>query len=157
MILNTTKHKLIQIHPKYLSNISKYITDQINSMSGMCSKDDGYILNINNIIYDKNFIISRISGHIQINIKYNIEHMKPDISEVLECRVENIYKEGIFCKYKNLMTVFIPSNFLQDWKFCYESMINSNTKKSINIKDTINVKITSIKYDGIYNCIGILE
>lgn len=155
MISTKNKSIQLQIHPQYFANIYKQIEHQLSSTLKMCYKDDGYILSIDNIKYDNDLVISRTSGHLQIKVNYDVQFIKPNNGDKVTCNIKNIYKEGIFCMYEDLISIFIPSTYLEDWNLFGNMFINKITKNRLCVNDTIECEFISVKYENnSYHCIG---
>lgn len=143
----------IILRPDELTHIELNIEKKIRKKIGMCSKEKGYIIMINNIQKKIQNIISRVSGNCKFKVSYNIYTLKPENDHIYNVLVSNIFKEGIFCEY-NRIKILIPVSCLTQYVFENKTFINDN-KHIIQTGDWIKVQITNVRYDDQnYQCIA---
>lgn len=134
MLINTKTMKTqLEILPSNFNNIQSGIESQLYKIISSCNEEDGFIKSVSNIKYTNNPIISRVSGSLLVDVKYDIETIKPMVEEIIECKITNILKDGIYCSYDNFSNdqfiLFIPITFLTNYEFNGFTFINSDTKK----------------------------
>lgn len=158
MINTELVNEEIIIRPSELDKVHDTIVKKINEKIGTCSLEKGYIVGVENIyrhiLQNK---ISRNSGNCIFNVSYNIQTLKPTKGHVYEATIVNIFKEGIFCEYKNIK-ILIPISELKEYEFC--QFIPSFTCKDKNLKigDKITVVIFAVRYENKnYKCIAKLN
>lgn len=128
----------ILLHPEECGNIKKYIHDKIRKHIGECTKEDGFVCDIQEIEILKDNIISRVTGDVFFKAKYKYTTLKPDIGHVYDAKVLQRFDEGLFCEFQGIR-IFVP--------------VDSNT--SIDTKNLIRVNIQNTRYeDRHYQCIG---
>lgn len=160
MKYNSTNQTTIILRPFELCNINQNILNKLNETIGKCSKDNGYILEINEFEKVGNNFISNVNGYIIYNINYKFTAFKPTIGVSYSTEIEFIYKEGIFTKL-NFIKILIPSHFIKEWKFVnnIDDVYYEKGDKKLRTNDFIDIEITSIRYNNHeYQCIAkILE
>ena len=132
------------LKPDELYDVNSSIYNKINEKCfGFCSQDVGYIISFNNIVKINNNIISRSGNEIVFKVSYDVNVFKPNIDDEYEAIITNIFDEGIILEYLNKIRILIPKSNLNENGFEF----TNNTYNNWNIGDTINIKITQIKYE----------
>ena len=146
----------IEVEPKYMtSNIHQVILSKIKEKYiNTCSEKNGYVLDILKINHINISGINDCSSNLFFKVDCEIQMLLPTIGKKIDCNVDMIFQHGIFSGFKNLK-VLIPINTLEHWVHDHSSNTFKKGKKKINLKDTIPVEITDIRYENCkYSCIG---
>lgn len=134
-------------------NIRKILLkDKLHS----CSKQDGYIIDILEILsYEKNRL-SRTGSSVIFDVVFSAEVFLPRYGSEIEAVVKIIFfKKGLRLNSYNL-NIFVPATNLKDWEFKNDSIVRGS--ESIRSGDTVIVVITNTRYEKKrYDCIGILK
>ncbi len=148
----------IELKPDKLDyNIKDHIAQELQNKVGNCNKKYGYILEIIDILSIVNKSISNTSSNIVFSVKYKAKNLKPEINNVISCKVFMIFPQGIFSGI-NDMKILIPDNELSHYTFNHKENTFYNSEKTINKDDTIDIVIKSVKYmKKKYSCIGVLK
>lgn len=146
----------IEVEPMYMtSNIHQVILSKIKEKYiNTCSEKNGYVLDILKINHINISGINDCSSNLFFKVDCEIQMLLPTIGKKIDCNVDMIFQHGIFSGFKNLK-VLIPINTLEHWVHDHSGNTFKKGKKKINLKDTIPVEITDIRYENCkYSCIG---
>ena len=146
----------IEVEPMYMtSNIHEVILSKIKEKYiNTCSEKNGYVLDILKINHINISGINDCSSNLFFKVDCEIQMLLPTIGKKIDCDVDMIFQHGIFSGFKNLK-VLIPINTLEHWVHDHSGNTFKKGKKKINLKDTIPVEITDIRYENCkYSCIG---
>lgn len=146
----------IEVEPMYMtSNIHEVILSKIKEKYiNTCSEKNGYVLDILKINHINISGINDCSSNLFFKVDCEIQMLLPTIGKKIDCNVDMIFQHGIFSGFKNLK-VLIPINTLEHWVHDHSGNTFKKGKKKINLKDTIPVEITDIRYENCkYSCIG---
>ena len=137
-------------------NIKTHILEQLKfSLVNTCSKENGYILDVLEVLQIIDNIIDKTNSMPIFTILCKIEYLKPEIDSVYNGDVCMIFEHGIFTDIKNKFKVLIPIDSLDQFEYKSDDNIFKNDKLEICINSNINCKITSIKYEKKqFICIG---
>ena len=122
-----------------------------------CTKENGYIIEIIKINRIKNKYISGNNCEIIFEVDIDAEVLKPEINKIFTDKVCMIFSGGIFIDVKNKFKILIPLAYLYNLVFDQENKHFKNEKTGFIIKenDTIDVKITGIKFSkNNFSCFG---
>lgn len=132
------KEEDVLLHPAECGDIKKHIHEKIRKHIGECTKEDGFVCDIQEIEILKENIISRVTGDVFFKAKYKYTTLKPEIGHVYEAKVLQKFEEGLFCEFQGIR-IFVPFD----------------TDVQIDLKIPIRVEIRNIRYeDRHYQCIG---
>ena len=137
-------------------NIKTHILEQLKlSLVNTCSKENGYILDVLEVLQIIDNIIDNTNSVPIFNILCKIEYLKPEINSVYNGDVCMIFEHGIFTDIKNKFKVLIPIDSLEKFDYYSEENVFKNDKLTICMDSNINCKLTSIKYEkNQFICIG---
>jgi DNA-directed RNA polymerase subunit E'/Rpb7 len=151
-----TQTEQMVLSPKELCQIQATILNKLNQKIATCTKAYGYITSIQHL-HSYHNIISRFSGDCIFTVRYSFKALKPEIGHCINVSVDAIFKEGIFTQYAG-MNILIPSNECPGWTYTNGMFKNETSNRAICVGDTIEIRITCIKYDHHqYKCIGVLK
>jgi DNA-directed RNA polymerase subunit E'/Rpb7 len=121
-----------------------------------CSKETGYILNVNKIVKIKDNYISNVNSSTIFVIDIEIESLIPYLNNIYTDKVCMIFNGGLFMTINDKIKVLIPSNSLEDYIFDSTNKFFKGPKKQIiKENDIIKIKITGIKYSKKnFSCFG---
>ena len=152
-ILVSRASKQIHLKPFMLHDAKGNIVSIIRSQIGTYVSTYGYIKDIVDITISSTGSISRWSEDVLFDAEYTIHHVIPRVGDVYECLINNIIPQGIFCSFEK---IFILLPVKDDWEY-------SEKRKSMTIGDTIfteggkvDARITTVKFENMYKCIGVL-
>lgn len=154
--------KKICLQSEYFDkNIKNHIFNKVKQdLENTCSKEYGYILEVNKIIKIKDNYISSNCENIFI-VDLEMTTLKPEIDKVFEGLICMIFSGGVFINVKNKLKVLVPISYLSDYNFCQDkSMFINNNNQNLTIKheDRVNVIISGIKYSKQnFSCFGKLK
>lgn len=123
-----------------------------NKFTQTCSKNDGYILDIEDYKIISNRIVEH--GAISLELELTATTLKPDINQTYTGEVCMLFEHGFFVEIKNCLKVLIPINKLKNYSFNKDCFVSKKNK--ISLKDTLQIKIEMIRYDNGYECLGCL-
>jgi len=148
----------IKVCPHELNrNIKETICTKVQAKYDQsCDKEYGYIINILDITCEgDNIIISSGKGDILFYVKLTALFLNPFSGLVLKCKINRIFKLGIFGNLEKLK-ILIPAKKLEDWTYIDDTY--KNDSKILKSGDEIFVKIIEVKYEKkSYSCIAILS
>jgi len=135
-----------------LHDVRGNIISTIRSQIGTYISTYGYIKDIKDIDISPVGDISRMSEDILFKAEYTIHHVIPRVGDVYECGISNIIPQGIFCSFEK---IFILLPVQPDWEY-YENHVKSmKIGDSLFYEgDTIRARITTVKFENMYKCIG---
>jgi DNA-directed RNA polymerase subunit E'/Rpb7 len=141
--------KKICLDPEYLDNqIYKHLLEKLNkTYKNECSKDIGYILNINKIININNNYISPANSSIVFDVTVDATILKPEKDLQVEGRVFMVFNNGIFIEVIKNFKILVLKNSLAGYKFDQQNLSYTKGKKVIKNDDIIKVKISGVKYE----------
>lgn len=159
MTTTVTMDKRLCVSPEFLGkNLNKHIFNFLKEITkNECNRDDGYIIDIKKLNKIKNNYISGNNCELIFEVEILVEILKPEINKIFKERVCMIFSGGIFIDVKEKFKVLIPLSSLENFVFNQEKKIFTNTKTSLVIKesDTIDVKITGVKFSkNNFSCFG---
>lgn len=145
----------MRIDPKFLSSsLDSYISSEIKKkIIGSCTAK-GYVEIINDIVIN-DIYISKASCDTIASVNVNEIVWKPEIGDELDAKVTTVHKGGVMCKSRNDMGIFLPLSTLAPYVFANGEYVFE--KKKIAIDSLVKIKITQIKFEGNFRCIGKLE
>lgn len=142
------------ITPNYInSNIMKYIFSLLKTKyEKKCEEKDGLILSIDNILNAEN-MISKDSCYVIFDVTFEASVIKPEKDMILTFKPSYLLEsKGIFGKIYENINIFIPENYIKDWKYVEDSYVKDESKITKDIQ--IDVKVKDIKFNSTkYNCI----
>lgn len=146
----------IALEPSEFGDVKKNIYNKIHKKMGSCNKEYGYIIDITDIIIDRN-IICRYSGNCLYDVEYSIQYLKPSVNDKFLCEITSMSNKGIYCKYSTIV-VFIPSLEIENRWTCKNKYYQNNiTQQIIRVGDKIMVKLTVALYENkSFSCIGVI-
>jgi len=151
----------IHLNPKYLnSDIYKSLLDELKEKTKKeCTGEYGHIININGITRIIGGLnVSSINCDITCDVEFDAETLKPKVGDEYSGKVCAILpKAGILIEVKNCLRVLVKSDSLHNYihEVIGNRYVHIREKKSINIGDTINVKLRGVKYtDHKFCCFG---
>jgi DNA-directed RNA polymerase subunit E'/Rpb7 len=159
MSTNIVIEKRICLEPELLNkDLKENIFKKMENISiNECTKEYGYILNINKLLKIKDSSISSNCEHIFIT-EFDIKTLKPEIGKEFDGTICMIFVGGIFIIIENKLKVLIPISTIDNFKHDKDQnyFINKkNPKKIIKQGDTLTVKISGIKYSKQnFSCFG---
>lgn len=173
-IFNVKENKKdhIILKPRELENVIGNITNKIMLKIGACDKQNGYIIDIQNIKIQYN-IICRFNGDCDYTVTYDVTYLMPKEGHVYtDCRVSFLHETCIICEFKNIH-ILIPKDKMIDWTFISNSYVHNNessirnssncnnnnndnnNKTIISLNSNVTVKIILIQYkNNEIQCIG---
>lgn len=155
MIQTVEKSEIIKLTPNKFDNILYNLYEKVNEKLHTCSKDEGYVLKIEQDLKIIDNQIERITGNVLYNVKYTVELFHPQENETYRCIVKHVFKEGVFCIYKNCFHILVPENYLDGWEFQEKQFQKEDS--IIQENSVVSVSIISIRYiNQNYQAIGTL-
>lgn len=141
--------KKICLEPEYLDNqIYKHLLEKLNkTYKNECSKDTGYILNINKIININNNYISPANSNIVFDVTVDATILKPEKDLQVEGKVFMVFNNGIFIEVIKNFKILVLKTSLIGYKFDQQKLTYTKGKKIIKNDDIIKVKISGVKYE----------
>ena len=153
----TILEKKVCLDFKYLGkDLKRYLLDKVKtSFINECSKEHGYILNINKIIRIKDNYISNVNSDVIFIIDVDVDTLKPEISDILSDKVSMVFGGGLFINIKDKIKVLIPINSLPGYVFDKNNKTFTKDKHIIQENDVVKVKISGVKYSNKnFSCFG---
>ena len=157
LLLMTILEKKICLESKYLDkNLRKSILDKAKTcFKNDCSKEYGYILNVNKIVKIKDNYISNVNSDVIFIIDIDVDTLKPEINDILSDKVSMIFSGGLFINIKDRIKVLIPVNSLSGYTFEQSTKRFIKDKNIIKENDIVKVKISGVKYSNKnFSCFG---
>lgn len=152
--------KKVILEPEYINNDYKtVILNKLkNKYNDTCDKDNGYILEVINIIDCKEECLSRSTNYPEFTVRFTISNFLPKINNVYSSVINMLSDNYIMCCFNNKMIVFIDKNSLSK-THTYNKLgicwVNINTDKILRLNDNVEIKIIEIQYrDKKFICIG---
>ena len=140
-------------------DIKDVILDKIReNTKDECSKEFGYILNINKIVKIVDNYISNVNCENVFIVLFEAEVLKPENGKTFSGVVCMIFNGGIFLNIKNKQKILIPLMSLTKYTFDQTNKcFKSKTEKDKIIKEgsILDVVITGTKYSKkTFSCFG---
>ena len=151
--------KRIVLESKYLNN--KYMQHLLEKLKttvrSECTEEYGHILDVKEILKILNHKIDRTNSDNIFNVQFSATTLKPVAEKIMEGVVCMIYTDGIFIIIMNRQKMLIPSVLLKGYKFDAKIPSYSNGIKTIMLDNTIQAKVTAVKYNKKnFSCFGCL-
>jgi DNA-directed RNA polymerase subunit E'/Rpb7 len=151
--------KRVSLESKYLdSNIIDHLIDKLKKLtSEKCTKEHGYILEIERVIEISECEIGRNDTDNIFTVKFQATILKPEKGTTMTGNVCMIYKDGVFISIMEKQKMLIPKSKLTDYTFVESSNIYTHKKngKNINIGDKITCVVSASAYNNqSYSCFG---
>ena len=134
------------LHNNYLDDIYKNLCSRYKDT---CTEETGYIIDI----YDDIKIISnRISnndGNAIFLMEFKADILKPEINNVITCKVDMVFIHGIFAGI-NKLKILIPNDTLSDYNFnqSTSTYIHKKSKHAIKKDDMIKKIARDLNFIG---------
>ena len=159
-VLNIEK-KICLPPESFDKNIKTHIFNKLKQdLENTCSKEYGYILEVNKLLKIKDNYISSNCENIFI-VDVEIVNLKPEIEKEFQGTICMIFSGGIFINVKNKLKVLVPTSYIIDYKFNQDKNIfinNENADIAIKQGDNLHVLISGIKYSKQnFSCFGKLK
>jgi DNA-directed RNA polymerase subunit E'/Rpb7 len=155
-MINQIKQK-VSIESKYLdSNIRQHILDKLkNTVEGKCTLDNGYIIDIQNIIKLGDNKIGCANSLVIFDVIYQAITLKPEKGDILCGEVCMIFQQGIFVNVKGKMKVIVPATSMSSYTYNQVKNVFENDDNLISEGIQVNIEIIMTKYEKKqFNCIG---
>jgi DNA-directed RNA polymerase subunit E'/Rpb7 len=154
--------KKIQTQPSILtSNLYTDIKKLIQeSELGACSKQHGYILDVENTSV-KSCSVSESNSYLNFEVEYSATTLKPKVGSQYTGRVCLIFAMGILVNVAEIMKVFIPTT--SHANFTFNPDLNQITYKkdksevTLNNGDLVRISVTGVQFNESslsFNCYG---
>lgn len=153
----TILEKKVCIDFKYLGkDLKKSLLEKAKSVFiNECSKDHGYILDIEKIIKIKDNYISNVNSDVIFILDIDVVTLKPEINDILSDKVSMVFGGGLFISIKDKIKVLIPVNSLPGYTFDQSTKTFVKDKNIIKENDVVKVKISGVKYSNKnFSCFG---
>jgi DNA-directed RNA polymerase subunit E'/Rpb7 len=123
-----------------------------------CDENDGYIISIDGL-KDLTNIISKDSQHIHFSAILTATVVKPEKGQVITFKPSLIMQKGIFGKIYDMISLFVPDEYMKEWKYKDDSFVhNDNEERKITKGEPIEAIINDIKFNSTkYNCVCTLK
>lgn len=106
-----------------------------------CSKQYGFILDILRVVNVKSRKVSIYNGNIIVDCTIEVDHLFPQVGQMLNGTVKQIFPQGLIILVKDCMKVFIP----------YSNTQNTQIKP----EQIVEFKIVQTRFQkGKFDCIG---
>lgn len=109
------------------SSISNLIEDYLAKNVEGTSTPSGYIIAVLKILSVSEGTIL-LNGHISFEVEYDAMILRPEIGEVLDCKIKSTNKMGFFANVGPL------SIFIGNYQIPHETLQNMNVSESIRLK-----------------------
>lgn len=157
-----TIEKRLCIDPTFLGkNLHRKLFEFLKeSTKNECTKENGYVIDIKRIKQIKNNYISGNNCEIIFELDIDAEILKPEINKIFTDKVCMLFSGGVFIDIQNKFKVLIPLSSLYNFIFDQELKLFKNEITSVIIQenDSVNVKITGIKFaKNNFSCFGELS
>ena len=159
MVTILTIEKKLCLQPEFFDkNIQTHIFNKLKQdLENTCSKEYGYILEVNKVLKIKdNYISSNCENIFVVDLQFTT--LKPEIDKEFSGVICMIFSGGVFINIKNKLKVLVPESCILDYKFNqYKNIFINITDETITIKqgDIVNVIISGIKYSKKnFSCFG---
>jgi DNA-directed RNA polymerase subunit E'/Rpb7 len=150
--------KRICLHSKYLDqDIQKNIFLKLEELTNNeCTKEDGYIININKDIDILDHKIGRANTDNIFTIKFEATILKPKEGLKVTGIVCMVYKDGIFINILDRQKMLIPKAKLQDYNFDEnKKQYTDKNKNIIKLGQKIEAIMTGVVYNNkTFSCFG---
>lgn len=142
-------NKKICLEPEYLdNNFESHLLEKLNKVNkNECTKEYGYILNINKIIKIQDNYIAPANSNIIFNLKVEASVLKPEKDVEVEGNVCMIFNNGIFIEVIKNLKVLVLKSSLDGYKFDQQNLEYIKNKKVIRNGTKLKVKISGVKYE----------
>jgi DNA-directed RNA polymerase subunit E'/Rpb7 len=141
--------KKVCLEPEHLNQqIETHLLDKLNKITkNECSKEHGYILNINKIISINDNYISSATSQLMFDVTVEANVLKPEKNLEVEGKVFMVFNNGIFIEVIKNFKVLVLKSSLVGYKFDQQTSTYIKNKKVIKNDDKIKVKISGVKYE----------
>lgn len=143
--------KEIPVEPHLLNcNIDKIIKDKVwNTIKSVCSGEFGFVLRLNTIDEIGMGVIDSDNGSVVYPVKFTITTFKPDVEDIVICKVNAVTKSGFFCNLGPL-EIFVPHTHIPDtykYKLGKTNLENEfvGTETTIKSEEYVRVKLCAIQ------------
>lgn len=139
----------VVLHPRFLdTDIDTHILNMaIDTFTGKCFKDVGYILNIIKIIRKNSNCISRANSDIVFSIEVEVDTLKPVIGLKLLGEVCMVYEGGIFVDIMGKMKVLVPPDNMPNFDYIKKDSVFRLGDENISIGSQVYVILNLVKYE----------
>ena len=149
----------ICLEPKHLdSDIYNHLLEKIkNQMINFCSKQHGFILDVNKIIDVKENKISAANSDIVFTVSYEVKTLKPKVGIIFEGDICLVFNKGVFINVDNKMKILVIPDSLTKSGYQFDASLNiyKNGVRNLSKGDVIRVMCTGVMYvKQKFNCYG---
>lgn len=156
----------IPIEPHLLNcNISRVIKDKVwDIMKSVCSGEYGFVLRLNNIDEIGMGSIDSGNGTVVYPVTFTITSFKPNVGEIIICKVTAVTKSGFFCQLGPL-EIFVPHTHIPEDYVYKLGKVNSenvygNEHTQVKKDEYVRVKLCAIQkmdIDQVFESLSIDE
>lgn len=157
--MTTIINRRVCLEPKYLDSdvMSHLLNKLVDSTRDECSRENGYILGVKEIVSVDSTKISPANSDVVFSVNFKAEILKPIDGKTLEGEVCMVFRDGIFVDVKNKLKVLIPLSELSGYELNKSSTGYVKGNSNIQKGDTVKVMITGTKYSQQrFSCFGSL-
>jgi DNA-directed RNA polymerase subunit E'/Rpb7 len=150
--------KSICLEPSFLgNNLHEALLQKVRqTWVGKCTKQDGYIINIERIARIIDNYISPSTNSVVFSLFVEATILKPEIGLQLDAKVNYVLSQGIFACTEGKLKFLIPYSQLTEYSFASgEFKQLEKPEVTIKMNDTIPIEITAIRYEkNNFDCIA---
>lgn len=118
-----------------------------------CTKDDGYIIEILDLVEILDNKISRANARIIFKLRLKALIIKPEVDKPMDGIVSNCLPNGVFIMIENCIKVMITPMSLKDYFFNNKNYVKDD--KTISVGTPLTAIIKKIRYEkNKFTCIG---
>ena len=149
MNFGITIQKRICLPYKFLdSSLKDHICNHIKeSLGEECSKDHGYILDIQDDIEIVDHEISRLKNDLIFTVSFKADTLKPQPGDEVTGEVCMIFSDGIFVNIKDKLKILVPSTNLMEYEYNHDENLFSAEGKKIVVGDVVNLVVQASMYN----------
>ena len=164
--MEKTLEAMVNLEPKYLTtNHKTRILEKLKeAKEGSCSKNDGYVIEVLDLVKIVNQGINMSNSVSIFKVKYRAEVIKPEPDCVMTGNVCLASDQGLLVLVSDCFKVFIPEEGVEN--YTYDDTRSLYEKKKcdgpefIEFDTEVEVRITSIRFmcdKRQFSCIGAIE
>jgi DNA-directed RNA polymerase subunit E'/Rpb7 len=147
-------NKYIEIPPIYLDSNIKHNIIKIIQSQKICSREEGYISKICDIISIESIGISRNTNYPIFRVIFTAMTILPEVGKLYQCKIVQIYAYAVLVEYhKGSVKIIVPAAYFGKYKYQESKLHYKNT--TVEVGNNITVILEDVKYSkGVFNCIA---
>jgi len=115
-------------------------------MKGVCTEENGYIIETKLVGGIKSNLITRANSDVLVTVDVEVKCFKPEIGDEYDALVCLVFPGGVLAMVKDKLKVYIPNLAEDGYKFVPIQLCYTSDKHSIKKGDSIRIKLLGVKF-----------